>query len=198
VYGNHAYRYDPQASFIRYDSYTYQESGQYFTQLLENTGTSDAEQITFDRIEPFSSDVYQTMVTYSNQARFVADRDDFAVYILEHPEWYVLERAVGFADLGFLYGQENGESLVKQYVEEHYANVETIIFTIYVAVDEKVITRVEVDDRDFMTSFWAEIGRALIEKGAEADTLPHYVIKDESGSEYLFFNYNQVHVPRDD
>jgi hypothetical protein len=192
VYGNHEYRYDPQADFFGYDSYTYQENGQYFTQLFETSVTSAAEEIDLQWIEPFAGDVYQTLVTYSDQARFVTESDGVAVYILDHPKWYTLEGAIGFADLGFLHGQENGEQFVEQYVKEHYPNVETIVFTIYVAVAERAITRVEIDDRDFMASLWAEVDRALIEQGAEAETLTRYAIMDENGSEYLFSNYNQV------
>lgn len=192
VYGNHEYRYDPQADFLRCDSYTYQENSRYFTQLFETSVTSATEEIDLQWIEPFAGDVYQTLVTYSDQARFVTESDGVAVYVLDHPEWYILEGAIGFADLGFLHGQENGEQLVEQYVAEHYPNVETIVFTIYVAVDERVITRVEVDNSDFMASLWAEVDRALIEQGAEAETLTRYVIMDENGSQYLFSNYNQV------
>jgi hypothetical protein len=192
VYGRHEYRYDPQADFFRYDSYTYQENGRYFTQVFEASVTSVAEEIDPQWIEPFSCDIYQTLVTYSDQARFLAENQGVAVYVLEHPKWYTLEGAIGFADLGFLYGQEGGEQFVEQYVAEHYPNVEAIVFTIYVAVDERVITRVEVDDTDFMASLWAEVDRTLIEQGAEAETLTRYVVMDENGSEYLFSDYNQV------
>jgi hypothetical protein len=198
VFATHEYRYDPQADFFRYDSYTYQENGQYFTQLFEPSVNSAAEETDLPWIEPFAGDVYQTLATYSDQARFATESDGVAVYVLDHPKWYTLEGAIGFADLGFLHGQENGEQLVEQYVAEHYPTVETIVFTIYVAVDERVITRVEVDDRDFMVSLWAEVDRALIEQGAEAETLTRYVVMDENGSEYLFGNYNQVQVAGED
>jgi hypothetical protein len=192
VYGNHEYRYDPQTDFFRYESYTYGMNGQYFTQLYEASITSSAKEIDLQWIEPFASDVYQTLVNYSDRARFVKESDGIAVYILDHPKWYILEGAIGFADLGFLHGQENGEQFVEQYVAEHYPNVKTIVFTIFVAVDEGLITRVEVDDRDFMTSLWAEVDRALVEQGADTETLTRYVIMDENGAEYLFSNYNQV------
>ena len=192
VYGNHEYRYDPQADFLRYDSYTYQENGRYFTRLLETSATSAAEETDPQWIEPFDGDVYQTLVTYSDQARFVTESDGVAVYALDHPKWYILEGAIGFAGLGFLHMQENSEQFVEQYVAEHYPNVETIVFTVYVAVDERVIKRVEVDNRDFMASLWAEVDRALIEQGTEAETLTRYVIMDVNGSEYLFSDYNQV------
>jgi hypothetical protein len=192
VVGSHEYRFDPQTDFFRYQSYAYQEDGKYYTQLFETSGASDVEEIDLQRLEPFAGDIYKTLVTYSDQARFVTESDGIAVYVLDHPKWCQLEGAIVFADLGFLYGQVNGEQLVEQYVADHYPNVETIVFTIYVAVDERVITRVEVDDTDFMTSLWAEVDRALIEQGADAETLTQYVIMDENGSEYLFSNYNQV------
>ena len=192
VHGSHEYRFDPQADFSWYDSYTYQENSQYFTQLVENSVAGDAEVIDLQRIEPIAGDVYQTLATYSDQAEFIAESDGIAVYSLDHPKWYTLKGAIGFADLGFLYGQENGDQLVEQYVAEHYPSIEAIRYTIYVAVDEGVITRVKVDDRDFMASLWAEVDRALVEQGAEVETLTRYEILDVHGSEYLFSNYNQV------
>lgn len=192
VLGTHAFKFDPQDDFHRYETVAYQEGNKYYTQFFEDSVTSDVKEIDLKRIEPFAGDIYQTLTTYSNQAKFVTESDGIAVYVLEHPKWYQLEGAIGFADLGFLYGQENGEQLVEQYAVDHYPNVETIVFTIYVVVDEQVITRVEVDDSGFMTSLWAEIDRALIAQGAEAEALTQYLIMDENGSEYHFSNYNQV------
>jgi hypothetical protein len=192
VHASYEYRYDPHADFIAYDSYMYQENGNYFTRLIEASVVSDAEEIDFQRLEPFSSDMYQTLLTYSNQAEFVTVSNGIAVYVLEHPEWYRLEGAIGFADLGFLHGQENGEQLIRQYVEEHYPNVKTLRFTLYVAVDEQVIARVVVDDEDFMASIWAEVDRALIERGADPDSLTRYEVMSVNGAEYLFSNYNHV------
>ncbi len=192
VHANYEYRFDPQADFLKDDSYTYQENGQYFTRFVENSVTGAAEEIGFQWIEPMGGDVYQTLVTWFDQAKFVTESDGVAVYILDHPQWYTLEGAIGFADLGFLHGQENGEQLVEQYVAEHYANVKTILFTIYVAVDERVITKVKVNNRDFMASLLAQIDRALVEQGAKVETLTRYEIMDINGSEYLFSNYNKV------
>ena len=192
VHGSHEYRYDPQADFLEYDSYTYQENGKCFTRILEISGTGDAVEVDPEQIEPIAGDVYQTLVTYSDQAEFVTESDGIAVYVIEHPEWYTLKRAIGFADLGFLHAQENGEQLVVQYVAEHYPNVKPILFTICVAVDEHLITKVEVDDRDFMASIWAEVDRALIEHGAKPENLTRYEVMDANGAEYLFSHYNQV------
>ena len=192
VHASYEYRYDPQADFIAYDSYMYQENDRYFTRLIEASVVSDAEEIDLQRLEPFTSDVYQTLLTYSNQAEFVTVSNGMAVYVLEHPEWYRLEGAIGFADLGFLHGQENGEQLVRQYVEEHYPNVKTLRFTVYVSVNEQVVARVVVDDEDFMASIWAEVDRALIERGANPDNLTRYEVMSENGAEYLFSNYDDV------
>lgn len=192
VHSNYEYRYDPQADFLKYDSYTYQEKGKYFTRLVEASGTGDAGEIDLQQIEPIASDVYQTLVTYSDHAKFVTESDGIAVYIIEHPVWYKLKGAIGFADLGFLHAQKNGEQLVEQYVAESYPNVKTILFKIYVAVNERVITNVEVNDSDFMVSLWAEVDRALIEQGENAENLIRYEVMDLNGAEDFFNNYNQV------
>jgi len=192
VHGSYEYRYNPQADFQQFDSYTYQENGKYFTRIIEISGTGDAVEIDPEQIEPIAGDVYQTLVTYSDQAKLVTESDGIAVYIIEHPEWYTLKGAIGFADLGFLHMQENGEQLIEQYVAEHYLNVKPILFTIYVAVDEYLITKVEVNDRDFMVSIWAEVDRALIEHGEKPENLTRYEVMDVNGAEYHFSNYNQV------
>jgi hypothetical protein len=192
VHGSFEYRYDPQADFLKYDSYTYQENGKYFTRIVDISGTGDEVEIDPEQIEPIAGDVYQTLVTYSDQAEFVTESNGIAVYIIEHPEWYTLKGAIGFADLGFLHMQENGEQLVEQYVAEHYLNIKHILFTIYVAVDEHLITKVEVNDRDFMVSIWAEVDRALIEHGEKPENLIRYEVMDVNGAEYLFSRYNQV------
>ncbi|GAF89112.1 unnamed protein product [marine sediment metagenome] len=88
--------------------------------------------------------------------------------------------------------QENGEQLVEQYVAERYLNVKPILFTIYVAVDEHLITEVEVNDRDFMVSIWGEVDRALIEHGEKPENLTRYEVMDVNRAKYLFSSYNQV------
>jgi hypothetical protein len=192
VHATYAERYDPEAAFVRRESYTYEENGKYFARFVEASTVGDVEEVDPQHIEPIASDVYQTVVTYSDVAQFVAERDGVAIYILDHPEWYRLEGAIGFADLGFLHAQENGEQLVKQYAAEHYPNVHTIRFTVYVAVDEQAVTKVVVDDRDFMLSVWAEVDRALIERGEKPENLTRYEVLPANGAEYLFRDYNQV------
>ncbi|KAA3646626.1 MAG: hypothetical protein DWQ07_10485 [Chloroflexi bacterium] len=192
VQADHQYRYDPQADFIEYASYVYQEDDAYFSRLVEDYVVGALEETGLAQIEPISGDIYQTLVTYSDQAEFESQSDGLAVYRLEHPEWFKLQRARGFADLGFLYAQEAGEELVEQYVAEHYPDVATIHFTIHVAINEQEITRVVVDDRDFMISVWAQVDRALIEQGANPANLIRYEVLDANGAECLFSNYNQV------
>jgi hypothetical protein len=192
VHGSYEYRYDPQADFLKYDSYTYQENGKYFSRIVDISSTGDEVEIDPEQIEPIAGDVYQTLVTYSDQAEFVTESDGIAVYIIEHPKWYTLKGAIGFADLGFLHMQANGEQLVEQYVAERYLNVKTILFTIYVAVDEHLITKVEVNDRDFMVSIWGEVDRALIEHGEKLENLTRYEVMDVNVAKYLFSRYNQV------
>jgi hypothetical protein len=192
VHGSYQYRYNPQDDFLQLDMYTYQENGKYFIQSVENTNVSDVEEINPNQIEPFASDVYQTLFSYSTQAKFVEENGGTAIYVIEHPKWYTLKSAIGFADLGFLYMQENGENLVEQYVAEHYFEIKPIIFTMYVAVDELVITKVQVDDSDFMDSIWANADRVLIESGEDPENLTRYQVMDVNGAVYLFRNYNQV------
>ena len=192
VHASYEYRYDPHADLTEYESYMYQENGRYFTRLVEASIISDVEEIDLQRLEPVAGDVYQTLVTYSNQAEFVKESNGMAVYVLEHPEWYRLDGAIGFADLGFLHGQENGEQLVRQYVVEHYPNVKTLRFTVYVAVNKQVIARVVVEDEDFMASIWAEVDRALIERGENPNNLARYRVMSVNGAEYLFSDYDHV------
>jgi hypothetical protein len=199
VHGAGEYRYDPQADFFKYDVYTYQEQGRYFNRLVEASAVGEPEEIDLQLVEPFTADVYQTLAAYSDQAQFISESDGSAVFLIEHPRWYQLQGAQGFANLGFLSGQENGEQLIEQYVAGSYPNVKTIRFTIYVSVAEQLITKVEVDDRDFMDSVWSEVDRALLEQGEKAENLTRYEVMDLNGAEYLFSNYNQVQdfeIPR--
>jgi hypothetical protein len=186
------YRYDPQADFTKYESYMYQGDGRCFTRFVEASIVSEVEEIELQRLEPIAGDMYQTLVTYSNQAQFVEESNGMAVYALEHPEWYRLQWAIGFADLGFLHEQENGEELIRQYVLEHYPNVKTLRFTIYVAIKEQVIARVVVEDDEFMASIWAEVDRALVEHGEDPNSLARYKVMSINGAEYLFGDYDHV------
>lgn len=191
VHQYNAYRYDPQAAFKIENVYVYEDtkSGKYLIRYDDNA----AEEIDLHQIDPMAGDIYQTLITYFDRAKFVTESNGIAVYSLEHPEWYKLKGAVGFADLGFLTLQKNSEQLIKQYVAENYPNVKTIRFTISVAVDTQTITKVVVDDKHFMHSVWEAAALALIQKeGGDPRTLAHYKVMDVNGCEYLFSKYNQV------
>jgi hypothetical protein len=192
VHAHYQCRYSPQAEFAADETVTYQQDGKTFIRFIEGSVTGDAEEIDVQALQPVGGDVYQTLVTYSDEAQFVADSNGVAQFTLEHPRWYELEGAGGFADLGFLQGQANGDQLVQQYATEHFPNVKPIRFTIHVGVNEEVITKVVVDDSDFMVSVWAEVERALIERGEDASNLPTYEVLSANGAEYLFSDYDQV------
>jgi hypothetical protein len=192
VHACHEQRYDPQADFTASESYVYQRNGEYFARRVEASVTSDEEEVSLQGLQPIDGDIYRTLVNHYSQAEFVAERNGTAQYALEHPEWYTLQGAIGFADLGFLHAQENGEELVRQYVSQHYPNVQSIRFTIYVAVGEQAVTRVVVEDDEFMLSVWAEVERALVERGGSPDDLPRYEVLSANGAEYLFSDYNRV------
>ena len=192
VHCNHQYRFAPGDDFIQSDSYAYQQDGTYYTRQVEAGVAAPAQETSLDAIEPFANDVYATLMTYAGAAKFVGASDGVAVYRLEHPVWYQLNSAIGFADLGFLAMQADGEQLIQSYVAEHYPGVKTVLFTLFVDVHQNVVTRVEVDDREFMTSLWAEVHRALLEQGATTETLSRYEVLEENGSEFSFEDYNQV------
>jgi hypothetical protein len=192
VHARYEYRYDPQADFAASESYMYQRDGKYFARFIEGSTITDEEEIHLRGIQPIGGDVYRTLVTNSIDAEFEAETGGTARYTLKHPEWYTLDGAIGFADLGLLHAQENGDELVRQYVSQHYPNVEPMRFTIYVSVSEEVIAGVVVEDDEFMLSVWAEVARASIERGGNPDDLPRYEVLSASGAEYVFSDYDGV------
>lgn len=199
VRSEHNYRYDPQSDFHTYTSYLFQENGGYFTKRIEDAVVSSAEGIQIGLSEPLGGDVYQTLITHAGQAECETISADIATFTLDHPKWHQLKMAIGIADLGFLYGQQDGAGLVEQYVKDNYPGVQTIRFTIHVSLKERAITKVEIDDSDFLTSLWAETNRALVEQGADPASLSRYAVLDENMAEYHFGNFNHVHdfdIPR--
>ena len=192
ISSHYEYRFAPGLDYSSYDTYGYQDAESYYSQLIEPSGASTPQEVELNALAPFSSGVYQTLITYSAQAKKVSENGNLAVYHLKHPRWYLLESAVGFADLGFLSGQENGEELIEEYVADHYPDVEPIEFWIYVAVDELLISKVEVDNRAFMRSIWSAVENVLLEQGVDAQSLTRYVIGEDHHAEYSFIKYNQI------
>lgn len=190
VHSHYEYRYDTQSDFFMNDSYSFERDGRYFTQLVEDSASGELQEMDYTQTQPMAGDLFQTLVKYARQAEFLSEQDGIAVYTLLHPHWYELAGAAGFADLGLLFGQENEDASLEQYVQTHFPGVQTVRFTLYVSVTEQHIVKVVVDDRDFLYSVWAEIDRALIEQGADKASLTVYEVLDENGAEYRFERYN--------
>ena len=187
-----SYRYTPEASFETDESFTVQMNDLYEYQTIENGQLLTTETIEVDQVEPFTGDVYQTLIHFSDQSVFVGENDGQAIYVLDHPQWYILNGPLGFADLGIMKMLGMSETEIKQYALENYPSAKPIRFTIYVSIKEQTITKVVVDDKDFMLSIWEDVDRVLIERGEAPENLTHYTILEENISEYLFRDYNQV------
>jgi hypothetical protein len=186
------FRFGPDFDFTGEEYYVYEQDGAVFRLTPDDEGLSTVEETGGQPIERFIGDVYQTVVQYGKQAQFTAQGEDEIVYTLDHPAWYTLQGAVGFADLGLLAMQPDGAELVKDYVEAFYPDVRTVRFILHVSITDQVITKVEMDNRDFMLSFWSAYDQALVEQGADPDQLTHYEIQPEHVSEYYFSSYDQV------
>ena len=187
-----SYRYAPEAGFETDESFTAQIDDQYVYQTFANGQLLAKETINVDQVEPLAGDVYQTLIHFFDQSVFVGEKDGEAIYVLDHPEWYELNGALGFADLGMLKMLGMDETEIKQYAEENYPSAKPIRFTIYVSITENTITKVVLEDKDFMLSIWEDVDRALIESGEAPENLTNYTILEENISEYFFRDYNQV------
>ena len=192
VRASHEYRYSPAASFDSYETYYFEQEGVYYEQRTENGDSLGPEEIRREEIEPFAGDIFQTLTAYYPGAVCASLEEAEAVYVLQHPAWYTLNRGIGFADLGMLKMQEDGDSLIKRYVEDHYSEVKPIRFLIYVARDSGYITKVVVDDREFMASVWEAVDQALHESGGSTSELPSYHILEDHRMEYAFGAYERI------
>ena len=186
------FRYSPDAEFIDEEYCLFEQDGMAFILTFDGEGAPVAEETGSPSVDILMGDVYQAIVQYGTEALFTSQDAAEIVYTLDHPGWYTLQGAIGFADLGLLSSQPNGAELVKDYVEQIYPNVQTVRFVIHVSKADKVITKVELDNRAFMQSFWEEYDCALMDQGADPDQLTRYEIQPEHGNEVLFSHYNQV------
>lgn len=186
------FRYSPGSDFTGEEYYFYEQEGAVFRLSLDGEGQSSIEPIGDGSMEYLLGDAYQTVLQYGKQAQFMAQEADEVVYMLDHPAWYTLQSAIGFADLGFLAMQPTGDELVKDYVEQVYPTVQTVRFVLYVSIAEQVFTKVEMDNQDFMQSFWDAYDQALIDQGADSEQLTQYEILPDHGAEFIFSNYDQV------
>jgi hypothetical protein len=186
------FRYGPDAAFTGEEYYLYEQGDSAYRLTLNDDEMPFIEEIGGQSVDSLLGDVYQTVLQYGKQAQFISQGDGEVVYVLDHPAWYTLQGAVGFADLGLLAMQPDGAELVKDYVEQAYPDVQTVRFILHVSIANQVITKVEMDNRDFMLSFWNAYNQALVDQGADPEQLTRYEIQPEHGSEFLFSSYGQV------
>ena len=144
------------------------------------------------QMEPFAGDVYQTLLNYYEDAIFIKQEGNIAEFRLTHPAWYKLKGALAFANLGLFIGMENGDQVIQQYLSDHFQNVASPVFTIYLDIETETITCVKIDDRDFMTSIWASVDQELLKINGEEQALTKYRVLDENSSTYYFNNFNQA------
>jgi hypothetical protein len=186
------FRFSPDADFTEETYYGYEEDGKAYRLTFDSEGQSRVEEMRSPTLETLLGDVYSTILEYGPQAQFTTQDTDEVIYTLDHPAWYTLQSAVGFADLGFLAMQEGGAKLVKDYVEQAYPDVQTVRFILHVSVADQAITEVELDNSAFMLSFWEAYNQALVDQGADPAQLTSYEIQPEHHAEFLFSSYNQV------
>lgn len=192
IHTSHEYRYHPRASFIQDQFFTYEKEGRYLRLRVENEGQYTLEELPFEKIKPFGGDIFQTLLLHYREAHCLRMDETTAVFVLDHPAWYTLERGIGFADLGVLVRQEGEDELIKQYVAAHYPDVHTIRFKIFVSRETGYITDVLLDDRPFMQSVWESVNKALTEKGRKRESLPTYRVLKAHQMKYTFSNYGEV------
>ena len=186
------FRFSPDADFTGETYYGYEEDGKAYRLIFDSDDQPMIEELSGQMLETLLGDVYSTILEYGTQARFTEQEADEVIYTLDHPAWYTLQSAVGFADLGFLAMQEDGAELVKDYVEQAYPDVQTVRFILHVSIADQTLTEVELDNRAFMLSFWDAYNQALVDQGADLAQLTSYEIQPEHHAQFLFGSTNQV------
>ena len=186
------FRYGPDSDFIDEEYYLFEEEGKAFILTFEEDGVPVVEETGGEKVDKLVGDAYQAVLQFGKAAQFTEQDGDELVYTLDHPEWYTLQGAIGFADLGLLYAQPDGEKLVKEYAMEMYPDLQPVRFVLYVSITDEVITKVELDNRAFMLSFWDAYDQALIDHGADPAQLTKYDIQPEHGTTVLFSDYDEV------
>ena len=186
------FRYSPDSDYTGDEFYLFEQNGAAFMLTLNSGEPPTIEETGGRPVDTLVGDAYQAVLQYGTQAQFTMQDPGEVVYILDHPAWYTLQGALGFADLGLLAAQPNGAELVKEYVGQVYPDVQTVRFILHVSIADQVITRVELDNRAFMQSLWSAYRQALIDQGADPAQINQYEILPEHGVEFLFGSYDQV------
>jgi hypothetical protein len=186
------FRYIPDSEFIDEEYYLFEQEGVAFILTFGEDGAAVVKETGGEQVDLLVGDAYQGILQYGKAAEFTEQDGDEFVYKLDHPEWYVLRGAIGFADLGLLHAQPDGDVLVREYAAEMYPDVQPVRFILHVSIADKVITKVELDNRAFMQSFWESYDQALIDQGTDPTQLTQYDIQPEHGMTVLFSDYGQV------
>ena len=186
------YRYSPETDFFSEEYFLFERNGAAYFSTFGEDGKPSIEELGGQSIEKLIGDTYQAISQFGMNAQFSHHDNGDYVYILEPSSWYLLTGAVQFADLGLLLAGPDGEAMVKEYAEQMYPNVQPSRFTLHVSLDDQMITAVEMENKDFMLSFWGAYDQALIEQGADPDQLTEYEILPEHGAETLFDSYDQA------
>ena len=186
------FRYNPGADFTDEEYYGYEEAGSALLLTFDSEGQPIVEELNGQMLETLLGDVYSTILQYGAQALFTEQEAGEVIYTLDHPIWYTLKSAIGFADLGLLAMQEDGAELVKDYVEQAYPDVKTVRFILHISIADQTITEVELDNRAFMLSFWDAYNQALVDQGVDPAQLTRYEIQPEHHTQFLFSSYDQV------
>ncbi len=187
-----SYRYSPEEPFSSTTIHYWQQDQNFFMQEETEDGLTQRAAIDESQIDPLSGDVYETLAAYYKEAKFIKQDNGIAEYELVHPAWYKLNSALGFANLGLFIGMQDNDQTVQQYLQDHYQYVNPPIFSIFVNLDTVQISKVSIDDRNFMTSIWASIDEELLKENRGTTELTKYEILESNASTYFFNNYDQV------
>jgi hypothetical protein len=183
------YRYSPSGAFSLEESEITEKEGKVFLRQISPFTTDPPAEMNRDALEPFNGDVYQTLVQYSDAAVYNGSNGDTAEYILDHPEWYRLQGAVGFANLGFLSTQPDSGRLIEEYVQQNYPDVKTIRFILRVDIARQEVKEVIIEDGDFMLSVWKSVKRAAAAQGGKINEMPEYRVLEDNGTTVTFTGY---------
>jgi hypothetical protein len=186
------YRYSPESDFFSDTTYYWQANGNYYQKEFLQDLPAQETKTDFELIEPFSNDVYKTLINYYKNANFVNQEGNIAKFVLVHPEWFKLNSALGFTNLGLFLTMKDKDKLIKEYLVDHYQNVTPPIFTIFIDTNTEQIKSVEINDKDFMTSVWADIDQEIKKQNGENLVLTQYEVLDSNSSVHYFQNYDQV------
>lgn len=176
------YRYNKDDDFINLRTYYFEENNTFFIKEEPEDKKLITTQITLEEMIPYKYDGINTIIKYGTQANLIAENNEELVFHLIHPKWYESNGLSSFADLGFLILQEDN-TVIEDYVEEHYSNIIPPEFTVYISKEDGLISKIEEDNSAFMSSI-LDYHNNLVENKME------YIIEKETKSTLEIYNYN--------